>query len=259
MLGFLAWGRRVGALGLLVILFSGVAQAEHSGKVLRIGVEDHAFYPLFSFAEGERKEGALEIILDRFAEQHDVTFEYVPLPITRFKHWYEQEHIDFRVPDNPIWHSQLQESLEFSEPMLRLSQSTVVLTENQSLSMEEFERLGTLYGFTPSEHWQKRIDSGELELMTDSSIKLLVRMLYNGVVQGLDLELSVVKHYAAKLGYNPEQLALASGIQKDSIGYHMSTLKYPSLLQQLNQFISVHRDQIQALLDAKGINAVTGD
>ncbi|WP_204101059.1 hypothetical protein [Saliniradius amylolyticus] len=230
--------------------------ADHSDRVLRIGVEDHAFYPLFSFTGDEQKKSVLETILECFAEQYDVTFEYVPLPITRFKHWYEKDHIDFRVPDNPLWNSEQSESLKFSEPMMYLSQSTVVLAENQHLRLQQFERLGTLYGFTPSQHWQSRIESGELELVTDSSIKLLIRLLYSGVVQGLDLDIAVVRHYAEELGYNPEQLVLADGIQQSTIGYRMSTLKHPALLKQLNEFIATHEHKIQSWLDAKGINAV---
>ncbi|MBT0587373.1 hypothetical protein [Alteromonas oceanisediminis] len=215
-------------------------------KTYLVGVEDLEYYPLYTSHEKYPDKGLLITLIKEFARQNSLDFEFIALPIGRFSAWFESDNIDFRLPDNPHWHSD-DAGLIFSKSILSLRTATVVLDSRKDWKLNQFTRIGTLHGFVPSPHWQARINNGALEIKSDSSMMMLVRMLYSDTVEGLDLDISVVKHYADKLGQDTEKLALAKKVKSPRLGYSMSTKHYPEVLTALNQFVDGRRDLIEEL------------
>ncbi|WP_088332474.1 hypothetical protein [Lacimicrobium sp. SS2-24] len=247
-------------------LFFFVAAHAHEQRVYRIGIEDLDYYPLFSSEHGHSAEdfGLLRQILERFARRQGIEFDYVSLPITRFNHWYREKHIDFRLPDNPLWNGSDELDLHYSDALFEFFPTTVVLKSHENLPFEQFQRLGILYGFTPSTHWQQRIESGDVTLVRDRSIRVLVRLLYMGAIDGLDLHQTAVAHYASELGFDPSQLVVAAkAVPESAVAYQMSTLHHEPLLASLNDYLVQEVEEINQLkrlygLDPNGFSSCRG-
>ncbi|NMH58860.1 hypothetical protein [Alteromonas ponticola] len=227
-------------LALFIVSTHIVAEPE---RIYRVGVEDVPYYPLQDFRAPENK-GVLASILRLFEEKQGISIEFIPLPIHRFSSWYDDGGIDFRIPDNPTWTDKLHPELKFSSPVLQLCNSTIVLAKNADKPPSEIKSIGTLFGFTPSNHWRSRIERGEMELITDSSTKVLTRMLLNEMVDGLDLDYSAIRHEVRELGHDVETVDVYRSVSQALVSYQMSTLHHEGILNQFNDFLQNHRDEI---------------
>ena len=197
-----------GILFLLMSTIMGALNFVYAKETYLVGIEDLNYYPLIASADTYPDKGLLVTILEDFGKVHDVNFVYVPLPITRFHLWYEKDDIDFRLPDNAYWNDS-SEGLIFSDSIVNIKSTTVVLKQREEWPLERFEHIGILFGFTPSAHWKQLINAKKLTVVSDSSMLILVRMLHKDVVHGLDLDMSTVSYYSNILGYDTNQLAYA--------------------------------------------------
>ena len=233
----------------LVLLFtlSGSANGqEKSNQVFRVGVEDVDYFPMFT-VKGDRDNPVfLTEVLELFATEHDLQFEYIYLPISRFGLWYESDDIDFRIPDHPLWHQEAQ-SLIFSQDVLTLSTKTVVLKDQEFKPFEAFDTIGTIQGFNVSPQWTIKVDAGDVEVVHQSSVKILLRLLSQGLLDGLDINLTVAKHYAAELGYDPNDFVAAKNVPEIGFSYTLSTQSHPEIIALFNRFLRYSRDDINAL------------
>ncbi len=229
-------------LGLWLIPLTVSASNE---RVYRVGVEDVSYYPVMDFLHAPPR-GAVKQVLDAFAAQSGVKFEYIPLPIQRFNSWYDTGRIDFRVPDNPRWSLTSQPSLIYSTPFLDLCEVLVVKAENRDISPDKVTRIGTLLGFMPSSYWNQKLESGAVRLVPDRSIKVLTRMLLNDMVTGLDLDLASIHYQLKSLSLSPELVAPLATVNSPTISYRMSTLHHPEIIQQFNQFIGRNKHTLLA-------------
>ncbi len=217
-------------------------------EVYRVGVEDLSYYPLMNFGEVENTS-ILQRIMMEFAASEDVTFEFIPLPIHRFNAWYDEGAIDFRLPDNPSWTSDNDPKLSYSDPVVTLCANVVTLAENRDMATEEFDRIGTLYGFLPDMKWHDGIAAGDIEVVTDSSLRVLTRMLMNGMVDGLDLHISAIEHQADELGEPRATFSVASSFAKTTLGYRLSTRQHSDLLDRFNRFLANEHAEVRRIID----------
>ncbi|MCU7555303.1 transporter substrate-binding domain-containing protein [Alteromonas sp. ASW11-19] len=229
-------------LGCWLISLTVSASAE---RVYRVGVEDVDYYPVLDFVHSPPR-GVVKNVLDSFAEQTGVKFEYIPLPIQRFNSWYDTGRIDFRVPDNPRWSLTSQPSLIYSVPFLNLCEVLVVKAENRKMSPDNVTRIGTLMGFTPSTYWNQKMESGAVRLVPDRSLKVLTRMLLNDMVSGLDLDLASIHYQLKTLSLPPDLVAPLETVENPTISYRMSTLNHPEIIRQFNQFMARNKDKLTA-------------
>lgn len=233
---------------LLVPLVALATDAKQLVKRYTIGVEDINYYPYYDFVDRQQNHGLLKDILDDFARKQGIEFEYVALPIKRFDFWYNENKIDFRVPDNPRWHGKKQHNLLFSEPVVILPTGTVVKQQYQHLPLHEFTSIGTFTGFTPSPHWLEAAQDRQLEFMHDPSLRVLIRLLFEEQVQGLDLDLYTIRFHAGLMGLDPSRLVYADHVPDRVIQYYLSTVKHPDILKKFNKYLRANRKQIQRKL-----------
>ncbi|GGW75450.1 hypothetical protein [Alteromonas halophila] len=235
---------------LLVILLSILAMTVRaSGEVYRVGVENLSYYPLMDF-NNEQSSSILKRIMEEFARSEGITFEFIPLPIQRFHEWYDGGAIDFRLPDNPYWTSQLDPDLKYSELVITLCADVVTLAENQHMPAGQFTKLDTLYGFLPDKKWEEAVNTGEVELVTDSSLKVLTRMLLNGMVDGLDLHISTIQREGAALGEPAQTFAVSTAFAPSTLGYRLSTRQHPEVLARFNTYLANEQNTIRHITDA---------
>lgn len=220
--------------------------------IYRVGIEDIEYYPMFTTKEERNKTGFLIGVMELFAKQRGVKFEYIHLPITRFEEWYRQESIDFRLPDNPIWNTN-NDKLVFSADILQLPSHTVVLKKNQSTPVSNLKFLGSLHGFMPAFHWEERIKSGKTQFTFKSSIRVLIQMLVKGMVDGLDVNISVVHHYAKELGYNTDDFVESTEAPIFQYTYALSTMSHPEIIKDFDAFLVASQNEINLLKQRKNI------
>lgn len=232
--GLLRWLRESVTAIFLMLPFLSLSHAE---DVYRVGVEDIEYYPIQDY-RGEEKHGIIAEILNEFAKQEGIRFEFIPLPIHRFNSWYHDNAIDFRVPDHPSWTQSQDPHLIFSGPVLSLCEATIVLSKNATMPMQEFDRLGTMFGFTPSAKWKDYLAQGKLQLISDPSMKVLTRMLLKEMVDGLDVDMSVVQHQLSLLNLPTETVTFAQKVPHTTLNYRMSTINHSDIIKRFDAFMA---------------------
>jgi len=211
-----------------------------------IGVEDVAYYPLFDFKSN--KNTFSKELLDKFAASKGYTFVYLPLPIKRFDKWLLEEKIDFKYPDNSRWYPDpnLKNQYSFSHSTIKLVAGTTVLKSFLQKDIAEFKSIGTLLGFYPTT-WLEQIKSGQVALYEDVSTKILIRQLISNNIDGIDIEPSVIKHYLTELGHSAKEVVIDKRYRYDVYDYHFSTIKYPKIIKEFNQFLSKNKELIKKM------------
>ncbi|MEW9798339.1 hypothetical protein [Alteromonas sp. CYL-A6] len=212
----------------------------------RVGVEDISYYPIMDFSQADGR-GLMKDILQTFADSEGIALEFIPLPISRFSTWFDDGAIDLRLPDNPLWSSEQDDALIYSAPILSICQSTVVLAKNRDHQQEQVKTVGTLQGFTPSRHWDALLRDNKVKLVSDPSLRVLTRMLFNDMIDALDLHISAIEHQASLLGLATEELAQLKSLPAFPLTYRLSTKAHPELISRFNRFLTNQRKAIDAL------------
>lgn len=221
-------------------------------KTYKVGIEHIDLYPFFSENTAQDKGFIIEL-MTLFSAKENINLAFLYLPVTRFADWYDADGIDFRIPDNPAWHPDNSELL-YSNEFVEIKTGAVVIKKNEHLKLSEFESIGTLYGFTPSEQWQKLKDDNRITIAFDRSVSILVRALKADFVQGLDLNLVVARHTAKKLGFDPNEFVISKNAPINSFSYKMSTKSYPKVVGKFNTFLKIHDIEVKALIDKYGLS-----
>lgn len=205
-----------------------------------IGVEDVSYYPLFEFQT--KRDTYSKELLNRFASSRGYKFTYLPLPIKRFDKWLMEEKIDFKYPDNSRWYPDptLKSKYTFSQSTIKLVAGTTVLKSFLKQNKSEFKSLGTLLGFYPTT-WIEQIKSGRVKLYEDVSTKILVRQLLENNVDGIDIEPSVISYYLRELGEPTDIVTIDKRYRYDVYDFHFSTIKYPKVIKEFNDFLNSNK------------------
>lgn len=220
-----------------------------------VGVEDINYYPYFDFTSD--KTTFAKSLFDQFAKDSGHTISYLPLPIKQFPKWLYEENIDFKFPDNARWQEKSNIhhlSIHFSDPVVAMTAGTLVLAKNKHKEKDFFKTIGTITGFEPT-LWKKQIEQGNVTIYEDSSSKILVKHLVNGLIDGLDIDLAVANDGLQKLQIQ-QKLVLSEKLPKQDFSYRMSTVKYPIVIEQFNQWLVKRSKYIETQKVNFGILAV---
>lgn len=230
------------------------------GKVVQastfvMGVEDVSYYPYFDFASGQ--PSFAQALFDQFAKDNGHQISYLPLPIKQFPKWLYEENIDFKFPDNARWQETNNThhlKIYFSNEIVAMTAGTLVLAKNEHQQEGFFKNIGTITGFHPT-LWLKQIELGQVTIYEDSSSKILVKYLVNGLVDGLDIDLAVANFGLQKLQIQ-EKLVINEKVAKQIYSYQMSTVKFPEIVREFNQWLVKRSKFVDALKTKFGILAV---
>lgn len=230
------------------------------GKVAKagtfvIGVEDVSYYPYFDFTS--HKTTFAKALFDQFAKDSGHQISYLPLPIKQFPKWLYEENIDFKFPDNVRWQEKTNIhhlNIHFSDEIVAMTAGTLVMAKNKDKEQAFFKTIGTITGFYPT-LWLTQIEQGKVRIYEDSSPKILVKHLVNGHIDGLDIDLAVAKDGMKNL-HIQEKLVINNNLTKQLYAYQMSTVKYPEIIKQFNQWLVKRGQYIDDLKAEFGILAV---
>jgi polar amino acid transport system substrate-binding protein len=94
----------------------------------------------------------------------------------------------------------------------------------------------------------KQIEQGKVIIYEDSSSRILVKYLVNGLIDGLDIDLAVANDGLQKLQIQGQlvinQHLIKQNKTKQNYSYPMSTVKYPEIIKQFNQWLVKRRKYI---------------
>ncbi|QJR79753.1 hypothetical protein CA267_002550 [Alteromonas pelagimontana] len=235
----------------MLLCFSSCCASSEVGTTYHVGVENIAYYPIQDFS-ATPGTGILQDIVSAFAEETHIKVEFIPLPITRFATWYQERAIDFRIPDHPTWDDAKALALTYSDPVVTLCEATIVLAEHADKPVDFFNIIGMMHGFTASERWKTRIAEERLTIVTDTSLKVLTQMLLHNMVQGLDVDISTIRHELELMNLPPDTVTLAKKIPVSTLSYRMSTIEHPELLAKFDTYLKTHKEQNRELARSYG-------
>jgi len=235
------------SLILTVFLSQEVVSAPQEKEFI-IGVEAVNYYPLISFSvNDDTKESYTKELLSHFFESKNYAYRFLPLPIKRFDKWYVEENIDFKYPDNPRWRTKADQLLKivFSEPTIKLIAGSYVLPKNKLLTRSEIKKIGTILGFIPT-LWLDEVASGEVNLIEESSPLGIVKHLLYGNIDATNIDANVIRHNLALLGQSNE-IILNQKIKHQVFSYQLSTMKYPHIIEEFNDFMKNNKQFIDMI------------
>lgn len=224
-------------------------------KEYLIGVEDIGYYPLYDFTSKDlNNESFTQELLSTFFSLHGYKIKFVALPIKRFNKWYVEDAIDFKFPDNPRWRKDKSEKLDvtYSQPVLDLIAGSYVLKKNKKMLRKDVKRLGTIYGFHPT-FWFDRVQNNTLDLIEDSSSISIVKHLLRGNVEAINIDSNVINYNLKLLQQDKDAVVLNEGIMHGRFSFYFSTINYPEIIQQFDEFLTTHQEAITELKTKYGI------
>lgn len=238
-------------VSVLCFLCVGTTQA----KEFIIGVEDVSYYPLYDFSSTTpNKKSFTKELLSTFFEHKGYKFKFVPLPVKRFDKWYLEDAIDFKFPDNVRWRTGQSKKLNiiFSKPVLHLMAGAFVLKKNQSMVREDVKRLGTIFGFFPT-LWNDRLKNNTFDLVELHSPYSLTKHLLHGNVDSTNIDKNVIDHNLKLLGHKVNDIVLNEQIKHESYAYHFSSIHYPNIIKEFDDFLSKNKLLVAGIKEKYGI------
>lgn len=223
-----------------------------------IGVEDIAYYPYYNFKS--QQPSFSKDLLDKFAQDSGHKITYLPLPINQFSKWLFEDDVDFKYPDNRRWQEAWDSrrlNIYYSDDIVRLTAGTVILRKNQHRKQDYFKNIGIITGFLPTQ-WVEQLKQGSVNIIEDSSPKVLVNQLVHNIVDGLDIDLAVANYHLKELKLE-EELIVVRNTSRQVFSYQLSSLKYPLVIEQFNRWLAQNQSFIEKLKQQYGIHNVEPD
>ncbi len=216
-------------------------------KKFVIGVENISYYPHYTY-ENNQYKGFARDVLDAFAKEKGYTFEYRAVPVNRLFKDLIDGVVDFKYPDNPQWQGDLKKgkNILYSSSVVNFIDGVSVLPANKGKGKAALKQLGTVMGFTPWEYLGD-IKSGNIKLSENPKMDGLVMQGLAGRVDGVYANVAIVNYQLVEIQKKPGGLVFDESLPHSKGSYFLSTIKYPVLIKEFNQFISQNKDLINRL------------
>lgn len=245
-------------IGLFVVLFKiatavfFISTSTSYAKEYIVGVEDVSYYPLYDFsAKSPDNSSFTNELLSSFFRAKGYQFKFVPLPLKRFDKWYTEDAIDFKFPDNVRWRSgpSAKLNITYSKPVLKLTAGTFVLKKNKQVARKNIKRLSTILGFFPT-LWYDRVENNSLELVEVSAAVSIVKHMLIENVDATNIDKNVINYNLKLLGKDHHEIVLNEQITHEQYAYHLSSINYPEIIEEFNNFL-LENHQLVARIKAK--------
>ena len=208
-----------------------------SVKRYTIGVEDIPYMPFYQTSNGEFKGFAKEL-LDAFAKDNNIEFEYIPLPVKRlFKEYLNpKKHIDFKFPDNHYWAQDLKGDMQlsYSHGLVQFTDGVLRLKKNINTPKETLKDLGILRGFTAWGYLED-VKSGKINLVGSNSLESLLKLGIRERVDGCFINIDVAKYLLKNKIKKEGILFYDSSLPHTNSSYSLSTYQHHDIIKKLNK------------------------
>lgn len=247
-----ARGAAVGlaVLGGLSLTASGPATAQvetAEPRVYVVGVENLYYLPAYAVENGQYV-GYARDLLDAFAADQGLRFEYRPLPVLRLYASLAAGGVDFKFPDNPNWNVafRAEHDVTHSGPVMRFLDACVVRAGNTDIEIADVQVVGTVTGFTPWP-WLDRIKSGAVSLTENADFTALVRQVLAGRVDTAYASIAVVNRVLDTVLDQPGALAVAPNLPSHQGAYLLSTIAHPDIIAAFDSWMIANAARVADL------------
>jgi len=245
---YLAW-----FLLFCTVCFTSAKAAACEKKSYIIGVQSIDYSPHYNFVEKDAPS-FFSLFLQWLEKKTACKFTVKALPIKRLN--FDENNIislDFIYPDNVTWHDKNDRKRFYSYPLVTAMTGMMVLPKEKNEDLEHFKTLAITRGFTPAQ-WLSLAPKYTIKYQeTHDALASLKMVIYNRA-DGADVEYNVANYLLNK--HHLEKLVLADKLPAWPTPFHISSVKYPAIINRINQLIQKYPDEIQALKDKVGIKEV---
>ncbi|MDP2746462.1 ABC transporter substrate-binding protein [Pseudomonas sp.] len=234
---------------LCIILACWLYSAFATAEPLRVGLENHDYYPYYSAVEGQGFDGYCIALLQAFAKREGLELELRPQPVNRlYRNMLSEQNLDLLFPDNPAWAREARDgqTLYYSQPVVQVVDATLVRPEQLGKGLAAVKRLGIVRGFT-AEAWQSVLAKGGVELVEVQDIHSLIRMLERGRLDAIYANPQVVQHQLRQLGLDPGHVQLDPQLPQVNTHFHLSSYQHPDLIKRFDRFLLEDTAQLSQL------------
>lgn len=208
-----------------------------------IGISDINHYPYFSLTKNEDR-GFAWSILESFAKQQGIKFEYKVLPITKLQYELEHAGIDFIFPDNPIW-VRFKDSANpniYSASIVQAVAVSYTTKYKEDYTIEQIKKVAIPFGYTSSQ-WFDAIKKYNIETLPVSDLLQGLYSLRISNTDATDIEYNIA-NYLTKQNPYWNQVTIARNLPSAPVNYHLSSIKHIQVLEEISDFISNNKDLI---------------
>lgn len=234
---------------LVLVFIAGLMLSTPSfaAKKFVVGVENLEFYPLYSW-DGKNYSGFFKEFLDGFAESKGYTLVYKGLPVKRLYKSFFKGKVDFKYPDSPYWGADLKKgkSIHYSNGVVEYIDGTVVLKENKGKGIGAVKNLGIVRGFTAWDYLG-HIKAGKVKINESNGFDSLLKKLMKNRVSGAYANIAVANYIAGEKLGKKGVVVFDPALPHTKGNYQISTMKYPSVIKELNTYIKKNKTKIAKL------------
>ncbi|MCU7837651.1 MAG: transporter substrate-binding domain-containing protein [gamma proteobacterium symbiont of Taylorina sp.] len=238
---------------LIFIFFTTLVQSDIHAKEIIIGVEKLNYLPYYTHTNNQYQGYARELF-DQFASDNGHNIHYKILPVARLFHAFVNHQVDFKFPDNPKWKQQKKQkyNIQYSLPVTNFTDGIMVHPEALDNKEKSFKKIGTLRGFTP---WilMDQVKQKEIHIIENNTLEGL---LQQGVLQRVDgcfVNINVARYFLKTQLQQPNALIYNTNLVHTDDHYYVSSIKYPDLIKQFNQWLQDNKVFHQQLKSKWGL------
>ncbi|WP_028864153.1 substrate-binding periplasmic protein [Psychromonas aquimarina] len=238
------------------ILFLSTPSPSFSKDVFTIGVQNFFEYHPYSEFKNNQYRGFNRELLDMFAASHNYTFDYKVRPIRRLYAEYIAGKFDFKYPDNELWQAELKNStdIKYSAPVVEYTDGIMLVPDKKGTALNELKSISVINGFTLPQAYLYKEQQGELLIVRTTDYKRLLQLALEGRVDGAYFNTTISRHYLSHSGYKADALIFENSLPFLRSQRRLSSIKYPAVIRQFNQFLIERKDDIDKLKKRYDLN-----
>ncbi|EGV29912.1 ABC-type transporter, periplasmic subunit family 3 [Thiorhodococcus drewsii AZ1] len=248
---------------LLVCLVGyGFAAAEEAAEKVParylVGVENIDYRPFQNGLSG-RFEGFGRDLLDAFAEDAGIQFDYLPMPPSRLLASLLRDRIDFKYPDDPSWRPELRvgHDIQYSRPIVDYLDGTLVPPSRVGDPISKIRTLGAIIGFAPVA-WVGRIEAGQLTLMENADLSALFQQVLAGRLDAAYANIAVAKVQSERIFGNAEALVYDPRLPHATGQYRLSSRHHAEVLVRFDRWLLENAERVSRLKRRAGLTDPPG-
>lgn len=218
-----------------------------------VGVEDLDYYPHYRAKDGTY-DGFGRTVLDAFADDTGVIFEYRPLPVARLFQSFLAGDVDLKYPDNAYWAADAKDGrgVVYSSPVVGYTDGVSVRPEAVGQPVSEIEVLGTVQGFTAWD-WLDRMENETVQIAENPNFTALIRQAILGRVDGAYANVSVVRYRLERDLEQPGALVFDPSLPHTTSAYHLSAIAHAPLIVRFDAWLADNADRLARLKAEYGV------
>ncbi|OOE33629.1 transporter substrate-binding domain-containing protein [Salinivibrio kushneri] len=219
-----------------------------------VGVQSFSQYYPYSAYSNRNYSGFNRELLDMFANEYHYRFVYKALPLRRLDRRFVEGAFDLKYPDSPDWGQKIKKkaSVTYSDSVVSYTNGVMVIDQYYGRPLDEFRLLGTVTGFTPHPY-QSRINAGKIRVDESYQYDSLLMKVISGRVDGGYTNIDVAQFYLDQMGLKKGSVKFDDALPHVKGTHHLSTIHYPKLIKEFNQFLADNHAKVTELKARYGL------